>query len=225
MKIVAFSDTHGKHELLTVPAGDAVIFAGDCCMHGTFQEAMHFLEWFAALPHPIKIMIAGNHDWYLQDNHELWMNECDNRQIDYLVDAANLNVIKKDSRFESLMTFGSPYTPQFGWWAFMRERGEEIARHWSVIPTDLDVLITHGPPYGVLDAVEEYGMGAEYKHINVGCEELRGAVEAKQPRVHIFGHIHGQYGAEVWSNGQRFYNVSVVNERYDVVNPCTEIEL
>jgi Icc-related predicted phosphoesterase len=79
-----------------------------------------------------------------------------------------------------------------------------------MIPAVTDVLITHGPPFGVLDQ-------SHPSTAHLGCEELAKAVERIRPRLNIFGHIHGGHG-QMAANGTRFVNASVVNEAYRLVN-------
>lgn len=64
MKIICIGDTHNKHKELIVPIGDVIIHAGDFTESGTRRETLDFLRWFAELPHPHKILIAGNHDFF-----------------------------------------------------------------------------------------------------------------------------------------------------------------
>jgi Icc-related predicted phosphoesterase len=101
-------------------------------------------------------------------------------------------------------------------WAFSYPRGA-AARYWDQIPYDLDVLITHGPPFGILDQIKPGGA-------HLGCEELLKAVEEKRPKVHIFGHIHG--GAGTFDNGTtRFVNAAFLNERYQPNAPAGKIHV
>ena len=94
----------------------------------------------------------------------------------------------------------------------MYRRGAEAKRCWAQIPRGLDVLITHGPPYGILDQTTP----AE-EHL--GCVELLEAVKAKKPRVHIFGHIHG--GAGAYENRDtRFINAAHFDEQYQAAEPA-----
>jgi Icc-related predicted phosphoesterase len=74
----------------------------------------------------------------------------------------------------------------------MYPRGTAAREYWDLIPDGLDVLITHGSPFGILDQEEPSG-----EHL--GCAELLKAVEDKKTKVHIFGHIHG--GAGVFNLG------------------------
>jgi Icc-related predicted phosphoesterase len=70
-----------------------------------------------------------------------------------------------------------------------------------------DVLVTHGPPFGVLDQ-------SRPTTDHLGCEELAEVVEKVAPRLHVFGHIHGGQGRVHGSNGCEFVNTSVLNEMY-----------
>jgi Icc-related predicted phosphoesterase len=108
--------------------------------------------------------------------------------------------------------WGSPYTPEFLHWAFMYRRGRDAKQYWNQIPAGLDVLVTDGPPYGILD---QTAPGEEH----LGCVELLKAVKAKKPKVHIFGHIHG--GAGTFENGDtRFINAAYLNEQYRPAEPA-----
>ena len=78
--------------------------------------------------------------------------------------------------------YGSPWQPRFFDWAFNKDRGAPLKAIWDKIPLDTDVLITHGPPHGILDLT--------FDKIKAGCEELLLAVQRIKPKVHVFGHIH-----------------------------------
>lgn len=112
-------------------------------------------------------------------------------------------------------------TPTFLNWHFMADRGEGIAKYWKRIPDNVDILITHGPCYGILDVVPVSRFNNKPK--NVGCEELLKAVKRVKPLYHIFGHIHDSYGNKKIED-TTFMNVSVVNEDYRVVNLPTVID-
>lgn len=117
---------------------------------------------------------------------------------------------------EGINFYGSPVTPFFYDWAFNCERGEKIKQYWDKIPENTDVLITHGPPFGILDKTTTGEI--------VGCEELAKAVNRIQPKVHIFGHIHEEYG--MIAKGETTYiNASLLNERYHYVNDYMEMEV
>lgn len=210
MKIVSFSDTHGKHAKLQYPEGDVIIFAGDICKRGALEEVIDFAKFMQNLPHEYKIVIAGNHDFVLEDESEKSEAEkvlCDHGLI-YLNDTG---IQIKDFKF-----WGSPIQPEFFNWAFNRRRGFEIRQHWDLIPQDTDILITHGPPFGILDRVK----GGQH----VGCDDLLKKVEKIKPKVHIFGHIHEDYGQSE-KNGTLYINACSLNLKYEVVNPPITTEI
>jgi Icc-related predicted phosphoesterase len=86
-------------------------------------------------------------------------------------------------KIENKLFFGSPYTPTFGNWYFMKSK-EIIHKYWEQMEEGIDVLITHGPPYGILDLVDNF----EFKQ--AGCTSLLNHVYRIKPKFHIFGHIH-----------------------------------
>ena len=97
-------------------------------------------------------------------------------------------------------------------------RGEELKERWDLIPNDIDILVTHGPPYGYLDTVRWDG---HTKH--VGCEELLDRVLKLKPKLHVFGHIHGAAGEDSFE-GTHFVNASSCDERYKPINPPIVID-
>jgi Icc-related predicted phosphoesterase len=116
--------------------------------------------------------------------------------------------------------WGSPYQPEFNNWAFNLPRGEEIQKHWDMIPTGTDILITHGPPWGRCDRSN----GAWVDDGHLGCVDLTYAVERIMPQHHIFGHIHGGHGY-ARDMATSYHNVAVMNEAYRIVHPATVIDL
>ncbi|MFZ1523709.1 MAG: metallophosphatase domain-containing protein [Saprospiraceae bacterium] len=201
MKFVAISDTHGKHHLLTLPEGDILVHAGDISSRGTEYEIRMFLDWFAGLDFKYKIFVAGNHDFYLERTEKHKIDAILPDGVIYLNDSGIL--------IEDLYIWGSPVTPWFYDWAFNRQRGSEIKKHWDLIPNDTDIIITHGPAYGILDRT--------IRNLNVGCEELKEKIEEVKPKIHICGHIHEDYGCTV-SSETRYINASVLNFSYEFEN-------
>lgn len=113
--------------------------------------------------------------------------------------------------------WGSPYTPEFLHWAFMYPRGKAADEHWDRIPNGLDVLITHGPPFGILDQTTPDGN-------HLGCERLLVAVQEKRPKLHVFGHIHGGAGTRNIGATQ-FVNAAYLNEIYRPLEPAGKIRV
>jgi len=211
MKILALSDTHGKHAHIPkewmVPA-DVLVHAGDVSNVGRTVEIIDFLDWFSSQPHKHKIFIAGNHDWGFQENHDVITRIVrDYGNIIYLQDS---EVVIDGVKF-----YGSPWQPDFFNWAFNLPRGEKLQAKWDMIPEDTDVLITHGPPRNILDFVAR---GSGYGE-NVGCADLEDTVLTKLPilKLNIFGHIHYSAGALVKQN-KLFVNAAVLNEQYAIAN-------
>jgi Icc-related predicted phosphoesterase len=205
MRIVCLSDTHNQQ--IEAPDGDILIHAGDATIRGTHQEILEFNAWFSVLPHKHKIFVAGNHDWLFETNPVMARALLD-KSIVYLQDKA--------IEIDGVKIYGSPWQPRFYDWAFNLDRGREMAEKWDMIPADTDILITHGPPAGILDRTA-YGDLA-------GCEELIKKVTAVRPKAHIFGHIHEGYGSRE-EFGVKFINASNCNESYYPVNPAIVFDI
>jgi len=210
-KIVCLSDTHNCNEKIVVPDGDILIHAGDATIRGTEMEVEQFLRWYSALPHKHKIFVAGNHDWLYETNNRFARLLTANFKITYLQDSF--------TEIEGLKIYGSPWQPRFFDWAFNLMRGAELAEKWKLIPSDADILITHGPPFGILDEVPR-----KYWIENTGCEELRKKVEEIRPKAHIFGHIHCGYG-QTEQFGVKFINASNCDESYNPTQPPIVFEI
>ncbi len=207
MRIVCISDTHGFHDQLQLPPGDLLLHAGDVSRSGRLEEIDGFLQWLGQQDFRHKIFIAGNHDFLAEADPGLFRS---------LIPAGVTYLENSGVDIGGLHFWGSPITPWFFDWAFNRQRGEDIRRYWAQIPPHTDVLITHGPPYGIRD-LNLHGT-------LTGCADLNERVWAVQPQVHLFGHIHEAYGvSEV--NGTRFVNASSLDVAYQVINPPLVVEL
>jgi Icc-related predicted phosphoesterase/GNAT superfamily N-acetyltransferase len=221
IRFVSISDTHGKHRALSendmLPEGDVIIHAGDFTNTGSIKQTEDFCAWFSSLPYKYKIVIAGNHDltldkeWYQDENnwrqlHIKKRKNCE-KAIEIMRSCKNL-IYLEDESVEALgyKIYGSPYQPEFCNWAFNLPRGEKCDEKWIKIPTDTDVLITHGPPLGHGDKCMHGG--------RAGCYDLLRHVQKRiKPLVHVFGHIHESYGTT--TNGETtFINASSCNFRY-----------
>lgn len=205
VRIVCISDTHTLHDRLVVPDGDVLVHTGDLSRRGTEREIRAFDLWLGTLPHRHKLVVAGNHDFGFQDA---------SGSTGWLVHGRYLQDVAVT--IDGVRFYGSPWQPWFHDWAFNLPRGEPLAAVWARIPADTDVLLTHSPPHGILDATV-YGE-------HVGCEELADAVARLRPRLHVFGHIHEGYG-ELVREGTRFVNASSCNVRYQPVNAPIVVDL
>lgn len=208
LKIVCLSDTHTKHNTLSIPPCDVVIVAGDVCSRGELHELEDFSRWLKSQSHNFRkaFIIAGNHDWCFLTHRALCVDilkrELEDK-VEYLEDSEFI--------FEGLKFYGSPWQPRFGNWAFGANRGEKLKFIWSNIPQDVDVLITHGPPHGIGD------LTVGKPSIHVGCAELFSRVrELNQLKLHVFGHIHSGNGTYISEEAlsAHFCNAAVCSESY-----------
>jgi len=195
MRIVCISDTHGLHRQLRLPEGDLLICTGDFSRRGRRSEVVEFNDWLGTLPHRHKVIIAGNHDFLFEQ---------DPTARSLISHATYLQ--DEECVVEGLRIYGSPWQPRFFDWAFNLDRGEPLRRMWSKIPSKIDLLLTHGPPHGILDLTS--------RGLQVGCEELRAALLRVRPRVHVFGHIHESYGQRE-REGTLYVNASTCNLQYE----------
>jgi Icc-related predicted phosphoesterase len=207
-RIVAISDTHNKLSSIAIPSGDILIHAGDFTLQGTIAEIAQFNYNLLQLTERFKkiIICAGNHDRLFETNSNLARSILSDKFL-YLQDTGY--------EYNGIKFWGSPWQPEFFNWAFNLPRGPSLLEKWQLIPEDTDILITHGPPMGIGDEVEDIYKGAR---INVGCTDLRREILNRiRPKYHIAGHIHGGYGHRIIQN-INFINASILNENYKVQN-------
>jgi len=221
MRLVVISDTHSLHAVIHggVPDGDVLVHGGDFCGQNSKVSVGAFLEWFAAQPHKHKIFIAGNHDGAFEVDPE-WC-----QQAIEAIDPSLIYLQDSGVEIDGVKFWGSPWQPEFCDWHFNLPRGPQLAKKWALIPRDTDVLITHGPPHGILDVCPDVNQVlASPQMISVGCEELAKTIPRVQPKVHIFGHIHEGYGTHE-QNGITFINGSNVDGTYRPVNPAIVFDI
>ena len=214
-RIVCVADSHCDYRwTFNLPEGDIFIHAGDIDIQCK-EHLEYFNDVLKDLPFKYKIVIGGNHDIYLE---EIGIFQIEQK----LTNAIYLENCGID--IEGLRFWGSPISPEFNNWAFNRRRGDEIKKYWDLIPDNIDVLVSHGPPYGILDqtlmANGEFGPREGCLDLYKRVEELR----QNKLKLHIFGHFHSQYGI-IEKNKTKFVNASVVNENYELVNDPIVIDL
>lgn len=203
MRIVAISDTHTRHDELNLPDGDILIHAGDFTHRGHPKDVLNFLEWFSSQSHRHKIFIAGNHELGFEQTSAFYAENMRN-----VAKFTNLIYLEHEStELEGIKFFGSPYTPEFNNWGF-NVRPEKLHLYWDFIPDDVNVLITHGPPFGILDRC--------MRNRNLGDHALLDRIDKlAHLKLHIFGHIHVNDGVQRES---KFINASILNENYVLAN-------
>jgi len=192
MIIDCIADLHGSFP--TLDGGDLLIVAGDLTAHDIPSQYDWYNDWLAEQAYTHKITIAGNHDGCIE------RKQAQIRHGTYLHDTG--------TQVENIRCWGSPFTPTYHQWHFMRARGQEIKAHWDLIPDGIDLLITHGPAFGVLDKNQI--------NENCGCQDLLEAVERIKPRYHIFGHIHEGYGMKEMDCGTIAINCAQMDGDYEM---------
>lgn len=212
MKLVCISDTHGDHEQVVLPAGDVLIHAGDLTGHGTEQETLAFMQWFGLQDFEHKLCVAGNHDTFMESEPDLAAEFARHNGV-YLLNDSGCHI-------GGLNFWGSPITPRFHDWSFMRDPGAAIEAHWRLIPENTDVLITHGPPHGILDQVER----DDFQFEHTGCPSLLERIHEVAPLLHLFGHIHEARG-RVDADNLSYINVATMNKGYCIAHEPVRIEL
>lgn len=203
VRIVVISDTHGRHEKLGVLSGDVLIHCGD--FEDLFAEDAGMLDradaWLARQNFELILCTGGNHDRELERRVRAWRQPLANAR--FLQDSG--------LEFRGLKFWGAPWVPMLDGHAFFAE-DKKLQAAWSRIPDDVDVLITHTPPEGVLD--ESSG------EARLGCPFLADALRRVKPRLHCFGHVHGSAGREE-RGGTTFVNATSVDPRREIMHsPC-----
>lgn len=215
IKIVAISDTHSQHDLVEIPECDLLIHSGDFVMSHDREQmyyadaTFNFCEWFKSQTQAKrKVAVAGNHDFICQE-YEEQVREWLGPDADYLVD--------ESVEIEGWNIYGTPWQPNFHSWAFNVSGDAHMRRKLDLIPKDTDILVTHHPPYGILDK-SSWG-------VTCGCPLTLHYIKNKlNVKIHIFGHIHPGYGL-LEKGDTLFCNATIVNEKYKVTNEPIILDL
>lgn len=207
MRVVCLADLHGY--LPEVPPCDVLLVAGDICptdderperqrrwLHSTFAR------WLADVPAATVVGVAGNHDFVGETDPSAL------RDLDwhYLQD--------ETIEIDGLSVYGSPWTSRFQEWAFMLTE-EELSRCWEGIPDAIDVLCVHSPPVGYGDWISGH---------HIGSPSLLEAIDARAPKLCVFGHVHQGYGR--WQRGAtELVNAAHCDMQYLPAHPPVALEL
>ncbi|KIY45285.1 Metallo-dependent phosphatase, partial [Fistulina hepatica ATCC 64428] len=219
-RFVCISDTHSREP--AIPPGDVLIHAGDLTRHGRPEEIQQAVKWLKTLPHPVKIIIAGNHDVGVSFRfcriHSPYtriysFDENDTPSVrlkHFLRDQREFGICYLENQalsFESpsgrlWKVYGTPASPLYGSSAFQYD-GDAAARAvFDAIPAETEILLTHGPPYGTLDVTR--------KGFRAGCRVLSARLrELPYCRLHVFGHIHEASGVKVIKDRGHSSRVSI----------------
>lgn len=238
MKIDCCSDLHGHYPELE--GGDLLIVAGDLTARHTVKEYEKFIEWMCSQQYKFKVVIAGNHDPLLQSEEFFFDDHRFDEFFDffYLCDSGTEfeyeEEVEEEHKFRGFISYkvqkklkiwGSPWTRVQPYWspkvkAFGCLTEEELAVKYDTIPDDVDILVTHCPPYGILDKTitDEY----------VGSCSLLEKIDQIKPRLHVFGHIHEGYGQLLYKHegpNTLCVNASIMDEQYNPVNKPIRVVL
>lgn len=216
MKITCISDTHNKQQYIDTrefSTTDILIHAGDFTGNGNAAQTLAFLQWYSDLSVPHKILVAGNHDF----------SACSETFPSMLAQFPSITYLRNSSvTIDGLVIWGSPFSNIFGRWAFMAD-DIELADIWEQIPKDTNIVITHGPAYGIGDLVDnDYEPGRD-KH--VGSQSLRLRLEKlKHLKLHVTGHIHSGYGT-YFKEKYVTINGAQLDDDYQFINPPLSVVL
>ena len=206
MKIVSMSCSHLVELNNPIPEGDVFIHAGDFCNTGCMNDVMVFSRFLANLPHKYKIIVPGNHDrifeYHLRDVSEMLFENSTNSMALLIDDFININ---------GVIFYGSPWQLPFNNWAFNLPE-DQLKEKFAAIKKNTNVLITHSPPYGILD-------------LHLGSKELLNKVKEVKPKYHLFGHIHEDGGRTYENKSTTFANICVLDETYKEKSPCFVFEI
>jgi len=208
-KIISVGCLHGYKPIIDVC--DILIITGNLTARDSYKEYEMFDEWLKKQKADLKIVIGGNHDNLLENKTYKIKNGhyLENEGIEY-----------KGFKF-----FGIPYSLSFseinpkctafcGNEKYMKEKSD-------LIPEDIDILISHSPPFGILDEIEKQ----DGSMLHVGSTSLRDAIFRIKPKLVIFSHIHENGGKMIDLTTTICVNCSIMNERYEPVNKPMRIEL
>lgn len=188
MEIIATSDLHGV--LPDTPACDLLIIAGDVCpVWDDHSDAVQlrwlvgeFSTWLKKQPAKRKVFIGGNHDFVLEHRGR---DRIDSDYIgaEYLQDS--------EVEVDGLRIWGTPWVPHLPNWAFHADAAR-MQQAADDIPIGTDVVVSHGPPYGILDDLHPHAAHATHR---VGADFMESAMRHVEPALFVCGHIHEQVGS------------------------------
>lgn len=212
MRVCCLSDLHGREPV--VDPCDLIIIAGDITACHSVREWMAWFLWVSSLPADRVIVVPGNHDTFLQENHCVQdLIGLDGEKVRVLVDAGE--------EYKGLKIWGSPWTRWFKGMnplcmAYVVPDESGFKEHFSKIPQDTDILITHSPAFGCLDFINPLPC---YR-LSQGSVCLRDQVERVSPRLHVFGHIH-ECGGEFYQHecGTLAVNAALYGRRSEYKGP------
>ncbi|TFK32536.1 Metallo-dependent phosphatase-like protein [Crucibulum laeve] len=195
-RFVCISDTHSRTSYF-VPPGDILLHAGDLSSWGYPDQMEKTLSWLASLPHSVKIIVAGNHNLCLDSTigedtmeEDISILEATRTRMRsqsiqdtgiYYLEHESMVVTTTSDR--SWKVYGSPAAPQYARGAFQYSTPEEAKEIYRRIPNDTEILLTHTPPYRILDKTR--------KGVHAGCRSLAEQLQMLEScKLNVFGQVH-----------------------------------
>ncbi|ERS98924.1 hypothetical protein HMPREF1624_04117 [Sporothrix schenckii ATCC 58251] len=199
IRVVCISDTHDQI-VPDIPDGDLLIHAGDLTDHGRPADLQAQLDWLASLPHPHKVVVCGNHDSWFDPAARVAKGMAADAPGPRFAD--DMHYLQHEARTlqfangRSLKVYGAADIPRCGPDSFSYQYDRSTPPWQGLIPSDVDILITHPPPRHHLD-------------LGLGCAGLLAEVWRVRPPLHVFGHVHWGAGRQLvfWDETQRAYEV------------------
>lgn len=241
---MAISDIHNNQAVLSLPSADLLIVAGDLTDTGSYKELEDFSSFLSAQKPKFEriIVVAGNHEltfdeqFYLKHGERYYHKPAlDPRKAkDILLSNADITYLEDSGcEFRGVKIWGTPWIPPIGRWAFSLPSPAFAEQTFAKIPPDTDILVSHAPPFGVLDEVTYYGYECDQQtgeRVQVkevessGSRELARRVFDVKPRLHIFGHVHEGSGARL-AGETLFVNAAIMNKEHKPGNKPKLIEV
>lgn len=207
MKLVLMADNHNYYDDIKVPDGDVLIHAGDYSGMGTIPELVTFNKWLGSLPHVCKIFVPGNHDGLFETDQPFAMGLLNNA----------ITLIDNEFVWKGIKFYGTPCQPFFNNWHFNVSDEAKRTETFDKIPDTTNVLITHCPPYGILDKTK----AGEY----CGDPILKNRISyLRALRLNVFGHIHEASGTKRLAP-VTYANASVTDEKYNLTKQPIVFEI
>jgi len=220
MKLHCISDTHTRHREIELPGGDVLIHSGDIMSAPDPSQLSDFLVWLDEQAYTTKIFIAGNHDHLFEKEPEL---------TEKIIKMFPSVIYLQDSEvaIDGIKFYGAPWIPtnrSGKAFSYMRDEYDIAKSHWEKIPTDTDVLITHGPAYNKLDRIMK-PIRKDQTELNLGCPILGERIKEINPRLHICGHIHSSQGIlDISEPTTTYINAASLGEDYQYSNKRKYLE-